>query len=372
MGGEHTRLDKALHLLKQKGLNGLIVYSDGTNSILLPSYFHYFSGFKSLGPHNAVVLSTSGQIALLVEPAWDSLRASRKSWIRDIRGSFDFLKDLLGLLREFKISGSVGLAGSGTMTGEIYDGIEGEVRIALADDIIEEMAREKTEEEIEIIRKTARVADVGSVAFLKRARVGIREYELSAELESAMRAAGADDIFILMSSGKHNHEMHEPTDRRLQEGDTVIGEITPVCEGQFIQLCRTVFLGKASPTLQEKYNILVRALEESLKQIRPGAPASLITTAMNRAISDAGYGRYCQPPYMRARGHGFGVGSIAPGPEITETMKVNLEKHQILAIHPNQYLPETGYLACGETVLVTEAGIERLAKTETRLYEQLE
>jgi len=30
-------------------------------------------------------------------------------------------------------------------------------------------------------------------------------------------AAGADDIFILMSSGKHNHEMHEPTDRRFSK-----------------------------------------------------------------------------------------------------------------------------------------------------------
>ena len=85
------------------------------------------------------------------------------------------------------------------------------------------------------------------------ARVGIREYELVAELEYAMRSAGADDIFILMSSGKHNNEMHEPTDRRLREGDIVIGEITPVCEGQFIQLCRTVVLGKPSPVLVEKY-----------------------------------------------------------------------------------------------------------------------
>ena len=64
-----------------------------------------------------------------------------------------------------------------------------------------------------------------------------------------MRAAGADDIFILMSSGEHNVEMHEATDRRLREGDIVIGEITPVCDGQFVQLCRTVILGKASSIL---------------------------------------------------------------------------------------------------------------------------
>ncbi len=56
-----------------------------------------------------------------------------------------------------------------------------------------------------------------------------------------------------------------------------------------------------------------------------------------------------RPPYMRSRGHGFAVGSIAPGGEIDDKMKVNLEKYQVIAVHPNQYIPETGYLACGET-----------------------
>jgi len=52
----------------------------------------------------------------------DSLRASDRSWIR-MSGKFGFLKDLPGILQEFKISGSVGLAGSGAMTAEIYDRI---------------------------------------------------------------------------------------------------------------------------------------------------------------------------------------------------------------------------------------------------------
>ena len=372
MAKDNIKRSKALELMAQKGLNGLIIYNDGTNSILLPSYLHYFSEFKPLGPRNAAVLSKSGEVALLVDPAWDCLRASEKSWIGDVRGSSNFLGDLLGLVREFGIKGPVGLAGSGTMVQEIYAGLKKEADLRSADDLIEEIAREKTEQELEIVRKTARIADIGSTAFLKRARAGIREYELSAELEFAMRSAGADDIFILMGSGKHNVEMHEASDRRLREGDIVIGEITPVCDGQFVQLCRTVVLGKASPVLIEKYDILIRALQESLKQMKSGAPASIITTAMNRVISDAGYGTYCRPPYMRSRGHGFGVGSIAPGAEITESMKVSLESQQVVAVHPNQYLPETGYLACGETVMVTETGVERLAESETRLFETLE
>ena len=368
MNGTNKKLEKALGLMNQRGLNGLIIYSNGVCNILRPSYFLYFSEFKPMGPRNAVLLSKSGEIALLVDPPWDSLRASEKSWIKNVQGGEDFANDLINLMRRFKISGPVGVVGSREMTQKIFSAIQNEGDVQMADDIIEEISREKTSEEIELVRKVAKIADAGSEAFVDSARVGIREYELVAELEYAMRFAGADDIFILMSSGRHNNEMHEPTDRRLKEGDVVIGEITPVCKGQFIQLCRTVFLGKPSSVLDEKYRILIRALEESLGQMKAGIPASIITITMNRIIGEAGYAKYCNPPYMRSRGHGFGVGSIAPGAEITDKMKVNLERHQVLAVHPNQYIPETGYLACGESVLVTDTGIERLAETDTKLY----
>jgi Xaa-Pro aminopeptidase len=129
-----------------------------------------------------------------------------------------------------------------------------------------------------------------------------------------------------------------------------------------------VVLGKPGAVLVEKYKMLMRALEESLRQMKSGVPASVISIAMNKIISEAGYAEYCRPPYMRTRGHGFGAGSVAPGAEIDEDIRVNFERHQVVVVHPNQYLPETGYLACGETVLVTDTGIERLARTETKLY----
>ena len=86
------------------------------------------------------------------------------------RGS-DFVKDLSGIMRRLKISGPVGVAGSREMTQEVYSGIKKEVDLQMADDMIEEIAKEKTEREIEIIRKVARIADVGSDAF-----VNVREW----------------------------------------------------------------------------------------------------------------------------------------------------------------------------------------------------
>jgi Xaa-Pro aminopeptidase len=214
----------------------------------------------------------------------------------------------------------------------------------------------------------AEFSDYGSQAFLNHAEEGIREYELAAHMEYAMRSKGADDIFILLSSGKNNYEMHEPRDRRLEKGDILIGEITPVLEGQFFQLCRTVVLGKFSDLLEEKYALLMEALEKTLAVVHAGIPASLISKTMNSVLIEAGYEKYCYPPYMRARGHGFGAGSLAPGGVIDDNTSAKLIKDQVVVIHPNQWLPETGYLACGGTYLITEDGYKELSQSACRLY----
>ncbi len=159
-----------------------------------------------------------------------------------------------------------------------------------------------------------------------------------------------------------------PRDKRLTEGDIVICEISPICEGQFVQLCRTIILGRPSPILLEKYDLLITALEEALRSMKPGVPASLISKTINRIISEAGYAKYCYPPYMRARGHGLAVGSVAPGAAIDDNTEANMESQQVIIAHPNNYIPEVGYLLCGETVLVTDTGIERLSETEHKLY----
>ncbi len=370
MAAEQAKLTKVVKLLDQKGLDGLIVYSNGAANIVRPNYLHYFSGCKPLGPRNAAVVSKSGDVLLLVTPLIDAERSSSKSWIRDVRGASMplFVTDLKKAIKELGISGSIGVAGSGEMTTEVYDGLKKVVKVVPADEIIPEIAREKTDAETESARKAGRAADAGYKAFVEYARPGITEYELLAEMELAMRSAGADDNFNLLSSGNHNLAMHSATDRRLMEGDIVIAEISPVVNGQVLQICRTIVLGKASPLLIEKYEMLVRALKESLAVIKPGVPASAMAIAMNKVIGEAGYAKYCQPPYMRARGHGMGVGSIAPGGVIDDETGARFEKGQVVVVHPNQYLPETGYLACGETVLVTDDGIERLEESLTRLY----
>jgi Xaa-Pro aminopeptidase len=135
-----------------------------------------------------------------------------------------------------------------------------------------------------------------------------------------------------------------------------------------VQLCRTVSVGAPSPDLVASYELLVHAYREAIARVRPGEPASIIASTIDGVLTEAGYGEFCRPPYMRTRGHGFGIGSVAPGALIDAETDEPLLEQQVVVVHPNQYLPETGYLACGETFLVARNGAERLARTDTMLY----
>jgi Xaa-Pro dipeptidase len=78
-------------------------------------------------------------------------------------------------------------------------------------------------------------------------------------------------------------------------------------------------------------------------------------------LSAEGYAEYCNPPHIRRRGHGLGHGSNAPG-DVAPANETILEEDMVFVVHPNQYLPETGYLLCGEPVRVTATGVEQLSK----------
>lgn len=364
----NRKLAEAVRLMGIRRLNGLVIYSDGTCNILRASYLRYFADVAPMGPNSAAVVSADGRITLLIQPAWDAGRIRRCTWIDDVHGADAFGEAVTNTLRRLDITGKVGLAGGREMPYPAYAALSGAIVVEPADDIVETIAREKSADELRLVRKAAAAADAGFEAFRRASQVGVREYEIVAEVEHAMRAAGADDNFILLSTGSHNTAMRAPTDRQVAAGDVVIGEITPVCEGQFIQLCRTVSVGAPAAPLVERYALLVRAYERAVAAVRANAPASIIASTIDGMLTDAGYGEYCRPPYMRTRGHGFGVGSVAPGALIDADTDQPLFDQQVVVVHPNQYLPETGYLACGETILVTPSGAERLARTDTKLY----
>ena len=301
---------------------------------------------------------------LYLAPVWDIPRAQEESLVSDVRPFKEFCARLPN------ISGKVGLIGREAMHVGLHDEI---VKIAQANagqrqrHHREHGALQKRRSNWSGMRRAAAIADAGVTRLHEDARPGLKEYELAAIVEYRMRSLGAEDNFGMVVANSHNQALHPPTDRVVQPGDIIIGEITPCIGGLFVQICRTVVLGEPAPVVREKYAILHKAMGLGMEAAQTGAPASEVAKAINGTFIEYGYEQYCRPPFMRVRGHGLGCGSFAPG-SLEDDNKTKLEEGMTFIIHPNQYLPETGYLTLGDTVVMGKTKAESLMKSSWDLY----
>jgi len=358
-----SRIEKIRQGMRERKLQNLIVFDWGRHNFLRMNYVAYLTDFVNVGPQTFLVLPLEGEPVLFVSPVWDVPRARDESWVPDVRSVTDFSAFVS------QLPGTTGLAGREGMHVDLHDRIAealGQAPVN-AKDIVEEIARSKAAFELKRLKKAAAIADAGVQALHDEARVGLKEFELAAIVEYRMRSLGAEDNFGMVVANSHNQALHPPTDRVVQPGDIIIGEITPCVGGLFVQICRTMVLGEPPPVVHEKYAILKKAMGLGMNAAKTGAPASAVATAINGTLCDAGYEKYCRPPFMRVRGHGLGCGSSAPG-NLEDGNQTKLEEGMTFIIHPNQYLPETGYMTLGDTVVMTESKAEAMTKSSWDLY----
>jgi len=363
-----TRLAATARYLADEGLDALVAFNGGHNSFLESHAVFVLSGVRPIG-ESAVVVDRSGASTLLVTPAWEGERVAVLSRTAKTVGTDDLATALEAGLATHGIdprkSVTVALSTLGVGVVERIEAMLGGT-VRANDKYARELARLRSPEELDAAEKATWIAERGYAHFLKFARPGLREYELAAELYCFMKELGAEDNFLLLSASQHNLAVTAAGSRILDVGDIILSEITPCYHGQFAQICRTTVIGAAPQLLQDKYAVLQEAMRRGQAAAVPGASVGEVTRAMDDCFRAAGYGSYCRPPYMRVRGHGLGITSDAPG-DLTVDSEARLEDGMVFVMHPNQYLPETGYLMCGEPVVVTPGGAKALSRRPAAL-----
>jgi len=359
------RLADILARMREAKLDAIVALHDGAHFIEKPNPVTVLTGFKSLGP-SAAILRSDGATTLIVTPAWDMERAAERCPQARVVGAGD-IADALGAALSNGARKNAGLSGMRFLPASIA----GRVAAALpsaqsADKLVFDAARTKTDDEIANAREATRIAERGYRHLLDIVRPGMSEDELAVELKWQMKALGADDNFLLLCAGPHNRAVQPSTGRQFQKGDIILAEITPSVHGQLAQICRTVVVGEASAELAEKYALVVYAMDQGIAAAQPGAPMSEVCRAINTVLEAKGYAEFCHPPHIRRRGHGLGFASMRPG-DVALDNDTPLEPGMVFMIHPNQYLPETGYLLCGEPVLLTRDGAKPLTAQKAAL-----
>jgi Xaa-Pro aminopeptidase len=353
----------------ERELDLIVAVHDGAHFIETPNPVFVLSRFKSLGP-TAVILPRESDATLVVTPAWDAERAAECCPALRVTAADDVVDALASALGNGALHGArIGVAGLAFTQWEIAGRLAQMLPEAgAADDVVFDAAAAKTIDEIAHAREATRIAELGYAHLVEIARPGMSEDELAVELKWYTRTLGAEDNFLLLCAGARNPAVAPSNGRAMQKGDVLVAEITPSYRGQLAQICRTATLGKASSELKHKYDLLVRAMNAGIGAARPGAAMAAVCRAINAVLEAEGYGEYCHPPHIRRRGHGLGFGSIRPG-DVSLDNDTMLTEGMVFMIHPNQHLPETGYLLCGEPVLLTAGGAEPLTRRRSALFE---
>jgi Xaa-Pro aminopeptidase len=358
------------HEMEEQGIDLLLGFHDGAHFIEKPNAVMVLSGFKSLG-HALVILARDDEGTLVVTPAWDAVRAAERCPAMRSIGADNVVTALQAYLEHHQVSPSrvatAGLAGMPWRIGEQLSAmLQGETRPM--DRMVFGSARRKTSDQLSKARMATRIAEKGYERLLQIARPGMREDELAVELKWYMKTLGAEDNFLMLCAGSHNFAVQPSSGRRLEVGDIILAEITPSYMGQMAQICRTAVIGPPNEPLKRCYELVVRSMEEGIAAAVAGATMADVCRAIDSVLEAKGYGEYCRPPHIRRRGHGLGFGSNLPG-DVSLDNAITLEADMFFVVHPNQYLPETGYLLCGEPVLITANKPEILSERRATLAE---
>jgi Xaa-Pro aminopeptidase len=363
---QRSRLEQLVDALDHHGWDGLLLYGDGWRQ----DYLRFLVDLRYQGPYAFAFVNPASDVVLIVSDPWDAALARAGS-----AGDLEVIlaPDPTDALARLSFGRSA-VCGLELMEARLVDALvraEGEPP-ASATAAIERLRMVKTPVEIDALRRAAALADRGYEHFVHTIEIGMAEYELVAEVEAFLKSEGAEDNFMLLSSGGTEVRSMKPaTERRFAEGDLVATELTPQVDGFYAQICRTLVVGAPSQAQREAFDIFRRAQEAGEKRLRPGVRIGDVARAENDVFRDAGFGKYTGPEYTRVRGHALGR-FVDERPQVLEDVDDVAEEGMVIIVHPNTYLPSVGYMVFGDALVVTANGCESLATTDRILFTNAE
>jgi Xaa-Pro dipeptidase len=340
-------------LMAESGWDVLLLYGHSWRK----DFFRCLINFNYFGPHALAVLTRSNELSVVLAHPWDHELLSAR-----LDANVTWTPDFTSAVRRFT-TGKTAIAGREFMEARFV-----EEQTVSATAAVEALRRFKTAEELEYVKQAAALADSGYRHFVETAEPGMAEFELVAEVEAFLKTHGAEDNFMLIGSGGTEvFGMRPPTDRRFQKGDNITTELTPQVNGYYAQICRTLVLGEPSANQKRSFAIFQEAQAAAQNFIRPGVNIKDVARVQNDVFRREGYGEYTGAKYTRVRGHNLGL-YPDENPWVLEDVDCLVDKGMVVIAHPNTYLPLSGYMVFGDTLIVTENGAVSLNQTEKRLF----
>lgn len=252
--------------------------------------------------------------------------------------------------------------------------LRGQARLTSKGDLVGELRRVKDQKELQLMRKAAELTSAGMKTAYETIKPGMKEYQVAAEIEYAMRRRGSWGIAFetIIASGARSAFPHGGggtqlgggcTDREIRNGELVVVDMGAVYQHYRSDITRTIVAGKPSQAKQkELYDIVKASHDKALQTIKPGAKTKDVDSAARKIIADAGYGEY----FVHGLGHGVGL-EIHEGPTLSSLSKDKLTIGNVVTDEPGIYLVGYGGIRIEDTILVQKGKAECLTSSPYNL-----
>ena len=222
--------------------------------------------------------------------------------------------------------------------------------------ILAELMRIKDSTELELMRKSARIADDVFNALLGFLKVGLSEQQVEAFIRDEFTKRGGAPTFCIVGAGAGGAEPHHINgDSLIQSGEPIILDFGCECEGYQSDITRTVCIGAATERAKLVYETVYRAYSAGRAAIQPGVTCGSVDAAARQVIVDAGFG----PNFFHRLGHGIGM-NIHEEPYIVGGNEELLSPGNCFSVEPGIYLPGEFGVRIETIVTCTVNGHENL------------
>jgi Xaa-Pro dipeptidase len=363
-----NRWERARRGMAERGLDALLVTSE--------SNYRYLSGhptqvwFNKFRP-NFMILPRVGDPAI-VAVASETSTARNSSFIKDIRAFVAFVEPGVAELADVlsargSAQGAIGCEfGTGQRMGMPLGDLQAlerripKARFVDAGDLFWNLRLIKSDAEVAYIRRAVDINNQAVGKALQAVKEGWAERDLYRELATNVMALGADRPgYIPVNADAHGPESLTggPTDRRLQAGRMVYIDTGCTYRGYWADVARVFAVTHATDHQKEMYRVVYRAVERSLRAIRPGAPVADVMRAAMAEFEAADVLR-CTGRLGRI-GHGAGLDLTEP-PSIKLDDPAIIQPGMVLYVEPN-FVTNEGHFILEEDVVVTRDGAEVLS-----------
>jgi Xaa-Pro aminopeptidase len=256
--------------------------------------------------------------------------------------------------------------------------------------LLREQRSVKSEAELATMREGARRICGVFAELPSFLRPGMRELDVSAEVEYRLRRAGNEgvprlrafnaELFVglavagdgaaapgyfdgpVVGAGLSPAYPQGASLRTVRPGEPVLVDFTAVHGGYVVDMTRVAVCGALDPALARAFDVACAIQDELARNLRPGVPCVELWEHARGIAEQARLGDFFMgPPGDQARFVGHGVGlELDELPVLAPRVKATLRAGQTVALEPKFVFPGAGAVGIENTFAVREGGGEKL------------